>query len=225
VRQLTAAELIGPLNEVERKNAPRRMFVAGDLALLRNGPRVSVVGSRKVSEEAVRRTRALVRGLVERKMVVVSGLAEGVDTVAHETALAEGGHTVAVLGTPLDEFFPPTNRALQERMMREQLVVSQFPHGQRVQPKNFPMRNRTMALLSEATVIVEAGEKSGTLHQGWEALRLGRLLFLLESVAENASLSWPSEMIRYGAQVLSRENLELVLDEMPEIVRGEAVAL
>jgi len=109
--------------------------------------------------------------------------------------------------------------------MREQLVVSQFPSGQRVQPKNFPMRNRTMALLSDATVIIEAGEKSGTLHQGWEALRLGRLLFLLESVVENASLSWPSEMIRYGAQVLSRDNLELVLDEMPEIVRGEAVAL
>lgn len=224
-REMTAEELLGPLNEVERKNAPKRVFVAGDLALLRNGPRVSVVGSRNVSEEGVRRTRALVRGLVERKMVVVSGLAEGVDTIAHETALAEGGHTVAVLGTPLDDFFPPKNRTLQERMMREQLVVSQFPSGQRVQPKNFPMRNRTMALLSDATVIIEAGEKSGTLHQGWEALRLGRLLFLLESVVDNKNLSWPSEMIRYGAQVLSRDNLELVLDEMPEIVRGEAVAL
>lgn len=224
-REMTAEELLGPLNEVERKNAPKRIFVAGDLGLLRNGPRVSVVGSRKVSEEGARRTRALVRGLVARKMVVVSGLAEGVDTVAHETALAESGHTVAVLGTPLEEFFPPKNRALQERIMREQLVVSQFAPGHRVQPKNFPMRNRTMALLSDATVIVEAGEKSGTLHQGWEALRLGRLLFLLESVAEDANLSWPSEMIRYGAQVLSRENLELVLDEMPEIVRGEAVAL
>ena len=73
-----------------------------------------------------------------------------------------------------------------------------------------------MALLSDATIIVEAGEKSGTLHQGWEALRLGRLLFLMESVAENRDLSWPSEMIRYGAQILTRDNLDLVLDAMPE---------
>jgi len=89
-----------------------------------------------------------------------------------------------------------------------------------VQPKSFPMRNRTMALLTDCTVIVEAGEKSGTLHQGWEALRLGRLLFLMESVANDTRLSWPNEMIRYGAQVLSRENLSFVLDEMPELARG-----
>lgn len=87
------------------------------------------------------------------------------------------------------------------------------------------MRNRTMALLTHATVIVEAGNKSGTLHQGWEALRLGRLLFILESVAANPELSWPAEMIRYGAQVLSRDNLELVLDEMPEVPRGEPASL
>ena len=109
--------------------------------------------------------------------------------------------------------------------MREQLVVSQFPPGYPSQKKNFPMRNRTMALITDATVIVEAGEKSGTLHQGWEALRLGRLLFLLESVAKDDRLSWPAEMIRYGAQVLSRENLELVLDEMPEYSRVEPLTL
>src|SRR5262249_27512891 len=117
------------------------------------------------------------------------------------------------------------NRALQDRLMREQLVISQFPSGSPAQPKNFPTRNRTMALITEATVVVEAGEKSGTLHQGWEALRLGRLLFLMESIATNPQLSWPQELIRYGAQVLSRENLELVLDEMPEFTRGEPLTL
>ena len=109
--------------------------------------------------------------------------------------------------------------------MREELVISQFPSGSPVQPKNFPIRNRTMALISDATVIVEAGEKSGTLHQGWEALRLGRLLLLMESVATNSELSWPAEMIRYGAQVLSRDNLEVVLEEMPEVPRGELAPL
>ena len=78
--------------------------------------------------------------------------------------------------------------------MREQLVVSQFAPGSAVTPKNFPIRNRTMALLTDATVIIEAGEKSGTLHSGWEAL-LGRLLFLMESVVNDPALSWPKEMI------------------------------
>lgn len=225
IHRVTAEELLGPLNEVERKNAPVHLYVAGHVELLQHGPRVSVVGSRNVSAEGIKRTRKLTKALVGARMVVVSGLAEGVDTVAHETALAEGGYTVAVLGTPLEEAFPAKNRTLQERLMRDQLVVSQFAPGVPAQRKNFPMRNRTMALLSDATVIVEAGEKSGTLHQGWEALRLGRLLYLMESVALNPALSWPQEMIRYGAQVLSDSNLQHVLEEMPFLSRGESVAL
>jgi DNA processing protein len=223
-REWSPEDLIGPLNEVERKNAPERLFVAGDVDLLRSGRRVSVVGSRKVSPEGASRTRGLVKVLVERGITVVSGLAEGVDTAAHEMALNEGGRTVAVLGTPLDKYYPAPNRELQERMMREHLVVTQFPVGYPSQKKNFPMRNRTMALLSDATIIVEAGEKSGTLHQGWEALRLGRPLFLLRSVAEDTRLTWPSEMIRYGAEVLTREMLPDALEEMPTLTHGEAVA-
>lgn len=223
-REWTPEELIGPLNEVERKNAPERLFLAGDVDLLRSGRRVSVVGSRKVSPAGASRTRGLVNVLVERGITVVSGLAEGVDTAAHETAMKEGGRTIGVLGTPLDSTYPASNRELQARMMRDELVVTQFPVGYPFQKKNFPMRNRTMALLSDATIIVEAGEKSGTLHQGWEALRLGRPLFLLRSVAEDTRLSWPAEMIRYGAEVLTRESLPEALDEMPALTHGEAVA-
>lgn len=225
MQETTPEELLGTLNVVERKNAPARLYVSGDTTLLRRGPRVSVVGSRKASDDALRRARVLVHSLVQHGMVVVSGLAEGIDTVAHEMALNEGGHTIAVLGTSLDQFFPTKNRPLQERLMEEELVVSQFPPGTPVQPKNFPIRNRTMALLSDATIIVEAGEKSGTVHQGWEALRLGRLLLIMENITKNPALSWPSEMIRHGAQVLSRENLELVMEEMPEVPRGELAPL
>lgn len=223
-RAYTPEDLLGPLSDIERKNAPAELFAAGDVALLRNGPRVSVVGSRKVSAEGLKRTRALSKALVARGIVVVSGLAEGVDTAAHETALGEGGRTIAVIGTPLDKVYPVKNRALQDRLMRDHLVLSQFPSGHPVQPKNFPIRNRTMALITDATVIVEAGEKSGTIHQGWEALRLGRLLFIMESVA-SSKVTWVAEMMRYGAQVLSRENLELVLEEMPELTRGEPLTL
>lgn len=224
-QQVKPEDVLGPLNEVERKNAPACLYVAGILDLLRRGPRVSVVGSRRPSDEGLARARVVTRALAKRGMVVVSGLAEGIDTAAHETALSEGGHTIAVLGTPLEKAFPAKNRELQTRLMRDELVVSQFPPGSAGGPRNFPMRNRTMALLTDATLIIEAGEQSGTLHQGWEALRLGRLLFLMESVVKNSALTWPAEMIRYGAQVLSRENLELFLEEMPELTRGEPVTL
>ena len=224
IEKYTPEELLGSLNDVEKKNAPKELYLAGDRELLMTGPRVSIVGSRKASDEGRKRAQRLARELVGREAVVVSGLAEGIDTVAHETAIANSGRTIAVLGTPLDKFFPAKNRELQDRIMKEHLAVSQFPIGSPPQRKNFPMRNRTMALFTAATVIVEAGEKSGTRHQGWEALRLGRLLFLMESVVKDPSLSWPNEMVKYGAQVLSRDNLDLLLDELPEPVSGAEIA-
>lgn len=148
--------------------------------------------------------------------MIVSGLAEGIDTAAHTAAIDAGGRTIAVLGTPLDVFYPAGNRNLQSLIMRDHLCISQFPPGTPAQRGNFPMRNRTMALLSDATVIVEAGEKSGSLHQGWEALRLGRPLFLIRSVFSDPSLSWPCEMERYGAMPLSLDELEVVFEFLPE---------
>jgi DNA processing protein len=212
---ITPSDVLGALNDVEQKNAPKQLFLRGDESLLRQGPRVSVVGSRKASSEGLKRASYLARALVAHNVVVVSGLAEGIDTVAHTAAIEVGGRTIAVLGTPLDEVYPAVNHGLQERIGLDQLLVSQFPFGTPVTPKNFPIRNRTMALLTDATVIVEAGESSGTLRQGWEALRLGRLLFLMESVADDERLSWPRKMIGYGAQVLSRSNLEESLTESP----------
>jgi len=221
----TLEELLGPLNEVEKKNAPDELFVAGDVNLLRAGRRVSVVGSRSASGEGLSRTKRLARMLVERGVVVVSGLAEGVDTVAHTTAIESGGRTIAVLGTPLDKVYPAQNRALQERIMREQLAVSQFASGLAGGRHCFPMRNRTMALLSDATVIVEARDGSGTIHQGWEALRLGRPLFLLESTIKTEGLEWPAELLAYGAEVLSEKTVELFFEMLPEGSRVERAGL
>lgn len=214
---VTPADILGPLSEVESKSAPERLFLLGDRNILRFGPRVSIVGSRKASAEGLERARQLAARLAEHDVTVVSGLAEGVDRAAHMGAIDAGGRTIAVLGTPLDKAYPKENKALQEEIARDHLLLSQFPTGWPIMAKNFPMRNHTMALITDATVIVEAGEKSGTLHQGWEALRLGRLLFLLESVAGNPDLSWPSKMIEYGAQVLSRSNLDAVIENLPTI--------
>jgi DNA processing protein len=208
------SEVLGGLSEVEKKFAPAQLFLAGRAELLRGTSRVSIVGSRKATDDGLKRARALARKLVEHGIVVVSGLAAGVDRAAHEAAIEAAGETIGVLGTPLDESYPKENAELQRRIAREFLLVSQFPPGYPVQPKNFPIRNRTMALLTDATIIVEAGERSGTLHQGWEALRLGRPLFILESVASSDALTWPAEMTQYGAQILSRDNLDVIVENL-----------
>ena len=196
-------ELLGPLNEFEHKYAPSPLFAAGRVNLLRGRSRVSIVGSRMASDEGRKRAARLARFLASKGIIVVSGLAEGIDTAAHSAVMDAGGDTVAVLGTPLDRSYPTSNTGLQQRIMREQLAVSQFPVGHPVERKNFPLRNRTMALVSEATVIVEAGDGSGSLSQGWEALRLGRALLLMRAVTTDARLTWPEKMLHHGAIVLS----------------------
>ena len=215
IREFDPVDIWGPFNDVEKRRAPKRIFVAGDDSLLRVQPRVSIVGSRKASQGGLKRASKLAKLLVERGAIVISGLAEGIDTAAHRGALESGGRTVAVLGTPLDQNYPKSNAALQREIISHHVAVSQFPVGYPIQPGNFPMRNLVMALISNATVIAEAGETSGSLNQGWEALRLGRLLFIMESVVNNHTLSWPAKMISYGAQILSDETIDLFLDGLP----------
>jgi DNA processing protein len=211
-RAIGVEELLGrSLSEAERRYAPRVVYIAGRIPIPLPVPRVSVVGTRKPSHEGIGMTKRLVKGLVREKVVVVSGLARGIDTVAHATAIERGGLTVAVLGTPLDAFYPPENRSLQLRLMREHMVISQFPPGSPVSKKNFPMRNRTMALISDATVIVEAGERSGTIAQGWECIRLGRPLLIHASLAE---LPWAKRMVERGALLFE------TVDEVLEAVRS-----
>jgi DNA processing protein len=212
---LTPEELLGPLNEVEEKHAPKTLFVAGDTSILEQGARVSIVGARKASPEGLRRASKLASLLARRGIVVVSGLAEGIDTAAHQAAINHGGRTIAVLGTPLDQVYPKKNAPLQHQIMREHLVISQYPIGYPVQQKNFPQRNRTMALISDATVIIEATDTSGSLHQGWEALRLGRHLLITKSVAEDPKLKWPEQMLHYGAKILSDETFDEFLELLP----------
>ena len=214
-RAFALEALLGPLNDVEQLHAPATLFVAGDPQILHHGARVAIVGSRKASAQGLARARKLATRLCERAIVVVSGLAAGIDTAAHHTTLAAGGRTIAVLGTPLDHVYPKTNTALQHQIMRDHLCISQFPAGTPIHRRNFPMRNRTMALLADATVIIEATDTSGSLVQGWEALRLGRGLFIAKSVVEDATVSWPTKMLHYGGQILSDETLDSLFDSLP----------
>ena len=218
VRDLAPQDLLGPLSECERRHAPDVLYVAGDAELLQTGRRVSIIGSRQASANGIKRARKLAKALVARNITVVSGLASGIDTAAHSAAMEHGGRTVAVLGTPLDVVYPKANKALLREIVASHVAVSQFPSGTPTRRHHFPMRNRTMALLSDATVIVAAGERSGTVHQGREALRLGRDLLVTASLAAKG-LAWVAALCSRGAEVLTDQSLEAWLDALRERVR------
>ncbi|WP_336056479.1 DNA-processing protein DprA [Nitratireductor sp. CH_MIT9313-5] len=168
-------------------------------------PSVAIVGSREPSPEGIRRASRIARELVKQGIVVVSGLAAGIDTAAHLAALSVGGETIAVVGTPLDTVYPKQNADLQRYIASRHLLISQVPvlryHAQTYRQNRlfFPERNATMSALTDATIIVEAGETSGTLTQARAALYQGRKLFILESCFQNKALTWPARFEQQGA--------------------------
>lgn len=177
------------------------IYWAGHLDLLKK-PSVSVIGARDVSDDGMRRAGKISQHLASAGIVVTSGLAKGVDAAAHKGALAVGGDTVAVIGTPLNKSYPAENIALQEEIWLEHLLISQFAPGQKTWPSDFPKRNRLMAQLTDASIIVEASDTSGTLHQASECVRLGRWLFIMKSVVEDTKLSWPSKFVGHPKVVI-----------------------
>ena len=201
---MSLCELLGRrLSEHEAKHVPDRLFARGPMRVPLGMPRAAVIGTRSPSERGIALAQGTAEWLVRRGYAVVSGLAKGIDAAAHKAAIGTGGRTIAVLGTPLDRAYPAENARLQAAIMEGHLAVSQFPAGSMVGKGNFVMRDRTMAVISDATVIVEAGGTSGTRHQGKEALRIGRGLFMYGSVLDDPHNEWAREMARCGAVRIS----------------------
>ncbi len=188
----------------EAKHPIELFYYKGDAALLENNC-ISIVGSRKCTNEGKLRTRRLTKLLVENRYTIVSGLATGVDTVALETAIKENGKVIGVIGTPINKYYPKENRDLQDKISREHLLISQVPFYRyyhepfQSRKNNFPRRNATMSAISQGTVIIEASDTSGTLTQARAAMQQGRKLFILNSCFEKSSISWPKQYEKEGA--------------------------
>jgi len=193
-----------PSRLLDARHPVKVLYYQGDWDLVYL-PSVSVVGTRTPSAQGIERTRALVRKLASDGFAIVSGLARGIDTAAHTAAIEAGGATIAVIGTPLNRCYPPENQGLQNEIASEFLLISQVPfarYAKQTFHENrlfFPQRNVTMSALSQATIIVEAGETSGTLVQARAALEQGRILFILENNFHNSSLTWPKKFEQKGA--------------------------
>lgn len=172
---------------------PALLWVAGDLELVRQTPAIAVVGTRHPTEQGRAQAETIATGIVQAGVAVLSGLAAGIDTVAHRAALDAGGQTIAVVGTGLERVYPPQNAALQTELAREHAVVSAFWPQDGPSPERFRRRNAVMSGLSVGTVIVEASLRSGTRVQARLALAHGRPVFLRRALLMQ---EWAAELSR-----------------------------
>jgi DNA processing protein len=201
MRLLTVLDADYPENLRAVHDRPPLVFVAGALRE-GDGRSIAVIGSRAASRPGLGAARTLAAGLVDDGFTVFSGLAAGIDTAAHEAALARGGRTVAVIGTGLAHSYPPQNTRLQRRIGERCAVVSQFWPDAPPSRRSFPMRNAVMSGMTLGSVVVEASPTSGARLQARLALAQGRPVFLLESLLAQP---WAREFaVRPGVRVVNR---------------------
>lgn len=193
------------------EDPPALLFLRGDADLLA-APQLAVVGARRASRRALEDARWLVTELAAAGLVVTSGLALGVDGCAHQAALDAGGQTVAVLGSGLDQVHPRRHRALAAAVARRGLLVSEFAPGTPPLPEHFPRRNRIISALALGVLVVEAGERSGSMITARLAASQGREVFAVPSVPRDRGAAGCLRLLREGA-VLVRDARD-VLDEL-----------
>jgi DNA processing protein len=201
-----------PVRLQEIPYGPPVLFCRGTLAP-EDELAVALVGTRGPSYYGLKTCRHLAGALASRGVTVVSGLARGIDTAAHQGALENGGRTLAVLGCGLDVVYPPENRELYDRIPEQGALLSEFPLGTPPEAKNFPVRNRIISGLSLAVVVVEAGIKSGTAITVRYALDQGREVMAVPGPRDSPTSVGPHHLIQQGAKLVAR--VEDILEELP----------
>jgi DNA processing protein len=199
---------------------PPLLFFLGD-NVRRDDRMIAIVGTRHATERGKRLAGRLARDMVAEGLVVVSGMAEGIDSAAHRGALEGKGRTVAVWGTSLDIVYPGSNRDLAENIKRHGAVYSEYLPGTEPAAAFFPERNRIISGLSDGTVVVEAGEKSGALITARFCLEHGRELFAVPGSPDARRSAGANRLIKDGARLLTDVND--IFDELPRL-RGQVAA-
>jgi DNA processing protein len=191
---------------------PWALFVKGDLSLLTLEPKLAVVGSRQATQYGKNAIRLMFPGLIERNVLIVSGLAKGIDTLAHECTIQNGGKTIAVIAGGFYHIYPRENMNLAVDMMKNQLIVSEYPPDTRPMRWHFPARNRIISGMSKGTLIIEAKRKSGSLITANYAVNEGREVFSLPGSIFNPFSSGTNDLIQQGAKLVA--SAEDILEEI-----------
>ncbi len=199
----------------EIPDPPAVLYYRGNPALLDaqgHNPVVGIVGTRDPSDYAQRWTRKLASVLAKNDIAVISGMAEGIDTQAHLGCLEANGQTIAVLGTGTDIAYPPRNRTLHQQILERGLVISEYPAGTQPNRSHFPRRNRMIAALSRATLVMEAPQRSGALITAYMANEYGRDVYVLPGTLDNPRAAGCLGLMTRGAQLILGEGhlLELL---------------
>ncbi|EFG54962.1 DNA protecting protein DprA [Lactobacillus amylolyticus DSM 11664] len=177
---------------------PLILFARGNLELL-NQKIATIVGSRLATAYSQEVINKMVPGLVKQKIVIASGLAKGVDTMAHQAALGNNGRTIAVLGNGLNHFYPMQNHFLQEQIASSGLLLSEYLPDTPPRPFRFPQRNRLLAGISESVIVTEAKEKSGSLITANLALQENRDVYAVPGPVTSVLSEGPNRLIEAGA--------------------------
>jgi DNA processing protein len=208
----------------EIPGAPPLLYVAGKLQEMDNWS-VAVVGTRRLTPYGRQVTRELVAGLARSNVTIVSGLARGIDAIAHQTALEAGGRTIAVLGSGLESVYPPEHRGLVQKIVEggQGAVVSEYPLETMPEARNFPPRNRIISGLSLGVIVVEAGERSGALITTSFAAEQGREVFAVPGNINSRASAGANRLIQEGAKLVT--SVEDVLTELNLTMVTQQVAV
>lgn len=196
---------------LEIYDPPPLLYVKGDPTLLRK-PSIAMVGSRHATASGAQHARQFAHALASQGLNIVSGLAEGIDSYAHQGALAAKGHTIAVMGTGIDRIYPHRNKALAEQISQTGALITEFSLGASPHRKHFPRRNRIISGLSQGVLVVEASLKSGSLITARCALEQGREIYAIPSSINNPTAKGCHYLIKEGAKLV--ETIEDILGEL-----------
>ena len=211
IRSITIEDKDYPKLLKETDYPPFILFVKGSIEVL-NQPGLTVIGTRKMTEYGRRATSRFVSGLA-KKLVIVSGLARGVDGWAHRVCLGNQGKTVAVLGHGLERIYPAEHRGLaQEIVYSGGALVSEYPLDYPISKANFPQRDRLLGGLSLGTLVIEGGQKSGTKITAGFAADYGREVFCVPGPIDSPASAGPAELIQQGAKLVTK--VEDILEEL-----------
>lgn len=179
---------------------PAVIYLKGKVELLANPKKIAIIGSREATDYSAESIKAILPPLVNEDYVIISGLAKGADTLAHQITMSLGGQTIAVLGTGLFHVYPKQNLKLSNEMEKNQLLLTEYPPYITPQKWNFPMRNRIISGLSQGVVITEATKKSGTVSTMEHALENGKEIFAIPGSIHSSLSLGPNMLILEGAK-------------------------
>lgn len=214
VNIITYQDELYPQKLLKVYDRPPFIYVLGNLN--EDDINIAIVGSRAASTYGKYTTEKISRELALKGVTVVSGMARGIDSAAHRGAITAHGRTVAILGSGLDVIYPPENKKLYADIIQNGAVISEFPLGTPPRSSNFPARNRIISGISYGVVIVEAGEKSGSLITARLALEQGREVFAVPGSIDSAGSRGTNKLIKQGAKLI--ENTDDILEDiLPQI--------